>query len=192
MPNHIKLTDQVILQTPRLELRGLAPQHIHELFNRFSKTEVMDYLGIEAEADYLHYLEMHTKGMENHRLSLFVFILVEIATNRPIGECGFHTWNNKHNRAELFYLLRNDVNKQKGFMTEALKTIIPFGFNQMKLHRIAAFVASWNIPSVKILNNFNFTKEGTMRQDYNHQGKQEDSDCFSLLKHEWETTHMLF
>jgi len=182
----VELKDQTILQTNRLQLLGLAPAHIHELFSYYNKKQIMAYLGVESEADFRHYKEMHKHGMETHRLSLFLFIIKEVATGRPIGECGFHSWNKKHKRAELFYLLRRDEDKQKGYMTEALAPILAFGFEHMKLHRVAAFVAHWNAPSVRLLNNFGFTKEGTMRQDYLHEGKLEDSDCYSLLKWEWE------
>ena len=180
------LPDQLTLQTERLELLGLTPWHIHELFAAYSKEEIMSYLGITSEADYNHYLEMHEMGMETHRYSLYIFILVEKETGRPIGECGFHTWNNKHNKADLFYLLRHDADKQKGYMKEALLPIINFGFRHMHLHRIAAYVADWNTPSVKLLKHYGFTLEGTMREDYLYQGNFEASDCYSLLQHEWK------
>lgn len=70
-------------------------------------------------------------------------------------------------------------------MTEALKEVLNFGFTTLNLHRIEALVASWNIPSVKLLQHYGFTKEGTMREDYVVNGKHEDSDCYSLLKREW-------
>ena len=71
-------------------------------------------------------------------------------------------------------------------MTEALKATLEFGFTQLNLHRIEALVADWNIPSVKLLQRYGFTKEGIMREDYCVNGKNEDSDCYSLLKWEWE------
>ena len=129
---------------------------------------------------------MHEHGMETHRLSMYFFLLINRENNLPIGECGFHTWNKSHNRAELFYSLRNDADKQKGFMTEALQAVLDFGFNQLNLHRITALVAAYNIPSVKLLLRYGFTKEGTMREDYIVDGKNEDSDCYSLLKWEWK------
>ena len=112
--------------------------------------------------------------------------MIDKETHQPIGECGFHTWNKTHCRTELFYLLRDDKFKQKGLMTEALKATLEFGFTQLNLHRIEALVADWNIPSVKLLQRYGFTKEGIMREDYCVNGKNEDSDCYSLLKWEWE------
>jgi ribosomal-protein-alanine N-acetyltransferase len=51
-------------------------------------------------------------------------------------------------------------------MTEAVSSIIDYGFNKLNLHRIEALVGSNNIPSLKIMENHNFTKEGLLRQHY--------------------------
>ena len=177
------MTDTSI-STKRLLLKSVTPALIHEQFNTKTKAEIMTFFGLD-ETSFLHYKSMHEGGMETHRLSLFFFLIHDKATNLPIGECGFHTLNKSHCRAELFYSLRKDSYKQKGLMTEALVEVLDFGFNKMELHRIEALVASWNTPSVKLLQRYGFTKEGTMREDYVVDGKHEDSDCYSLLKWEW-------
>ena len=67
-----------------------------------------------------------------------------------------------------------------------LKAILEFGFTELKLHRVEALIAAENEPSLKLLLRYGFSKEGTMREDYVVNGKNEDSDCYSLLKWEWE------
>lgn len=172
------------ITTQRLILKSITPALIHELFNTKPKDGIIRFFGVD-EAGYEHFKDMHEKGMETHRLSLFFFLLIDKQNNLPIGECGFHTWNQTHRRAELFYSLRKDADKQKGFMTEALHKVLNFGFTELNLHRIEALVAADNTPSVKLLLRYGFTKEGTMREDYVVEGKNEDSDCYSLLKWEW-------
>ena len=51
----------------------------------------------------------------------------------------------------------------------------------MKLHRIEALVADWNIASVKLLLKNNFIKEGTLKEHYLVDGVFEDSDCYALI-----------
>lgn len=173
------------LTTPRLILNPITPDIINELFKTKTKEQIIEHFGFDEDG-YLHLEEMNTKGMVTHRLSLFVFLLIDKETNKPLGECGFHTWNLRHRRAEVFYMLRKDEYKQKGIMSEALKVVLEFGFTQMGLHRVEGLVADWNTPSVKLLLKNNFVKEGTMREDYFVDGKNESSDCYSLLKWEWE------
>jgi ribosomal-protein-alanine N-acetyltransferase len=176
---------QIVLQTKRLELKSITPAIINDLFYTKTKEEIIAYLGID-ESGYLHYKDMHENGMTTHRLSLFVFLLVHKETNLPIGECGFHTWNKTHRRTEVFYQLRKDEHKRKGLMTEALQAVLQYGYTILHLHRIQALVDPNNEASVKLLQHYGFIKEGTMRQDYVVNGINEDSDCYSLLKHEWE------
>jgi len=70
-------------------------------------------------------------------------------------------------------------------MSEALKTILKYGFEKMQLHRVEAFIGSENEASLNLVKKFNFTYEGKMRQHYKVKEKMEDSLVFSLLKHEF-------
>lgn len=180
--------NQIEIFTERLILKSITPNLIHELFETKSKEEIISYFGFD-EAGFELYKNMHEKGMETHRLSLFLFLIFDKQTNLPIGECGFHTWNKSHNRAEVFYNMRNDSFIQKGMMTEALKKVLEYGFIELQLHRIEALIAAENEPSLKLLQRYGFKKEGTMREDYVVDGKNEDSECYSLLKWEWENNN---
>jgi ribosomal-protein-alanine N-acetyltransferase len=175
---------EVLLHTNRLLLKGISPKVIHEVFTTKNEEEIKTFFGVD-EKGYQHLKEMHEKGMETHRFSLFFFLIIEKDTNQPIGECGFHTWNSTHRRAELFYFLRDDKHKRKGFVKEALPEVIKYGFEMMGLHRIEALVGKSNIPSIRLVTQHGFYFEGTMREDYVIDGINQDSDCYSLLRHEW-------
>lgn len=174
------------LQTQRLHLKGISPQLIHHFFNSRDDAAIIDYFGCDA-AGFEKLKRMHEEGMETHRSSLYYFLIVNQEDNRIMGECGFHSWNKTHRRAEVFYHLREDSDKGKGYVTEALRAVLDFGFAQMQLNRIEALVADWNIPSVKLLQRYKFTKEGRMREHYLVNDTLEDSDCYALLKREWQT-----
>jgi len=173
------------LETERLFLKSVTPKFVHHLFETKSKAQIMSILGLD-ETGFEKYKEMHESGMETYQLSFHFFVLVEKASQLSIGECGFHTWNKKHARAELFYSLKNEEFKQRGFMKEALGEVLKFGFVQMQLHRIEALIAAWNTPSLKLVSRFGFTFEGTMKEDYFYQGKYEDSNCYALLRRDWD------
>ena len=70
-------------------------------------------------------------------------------------------------------------------MTEAVSSIIDYGFTKLKLHRIEALVGSNNIPSLKIIEKNRFIKEGLLRQHYYIADKYEDSVLFSKLYNEY-------
>jgi ribosomal-protein-alanine N-acetyltransferase len=173
-----------ILQTKRLTIKSVTPQNIHELFLTKTKGEIMDFFACD-ENTFEYYRKMHEGGMETHRISLYFFRIIHAESQRVIGEFGFHTWNKTHRRAEIYYSLRKEEDKQKGYMKEAMESLLDFGFTNLNLHRIQALIDDANTPSKKLLEHFSFQKEGTMREDYNVEGIQEDSECYSLLKPEW-------
>jgi ribosomal-protein-alanine N-acetyltransferase len=49
-------------------------------------------------------------------------------------------------------------------MSEALRTLIPFGFNEIEMHRIQASVFPENTASIRLLEKFGFQQEGILRQ----------------------------
>ncbi len=173
------------IHTSRLILKSVTPQLSHQLFEEKTQEEIKQFFEVD-EKEFLHLKSMYEGGMETYNISQFYFLLVSKENNKIIGECGFHSWNRIHRKAELFYKLRWDSDKRKGLMTEAVVKVLEFGFRDLELHRIQALTASWNLASIKVLERFGFTKEGTMREDYLVDGNMEDSVCYSLLKWEWE------
>ncbi len=171
---------ETTLQTNRLWLRPMTPATITDLFRSQSEADFRKLFATN-EKDYEKYRNMVEQGMETDRLSLLVFLLIEKESGRTIGQCGYHTWNRLHDRAEVFYGLSNDADKRKGYMKEALKAVLEYGFGEMNLNRIEAFVADYNEPSVRLLRHSGFRKEGTARGHYLVDGVYEDSDFYALL-----------
>ncbi len=106
--------------------------------------------------------------------------------NETIGRCGFHNWYKDHHKAELGYALSKDDYKQKGYMSEAVRKIIEYGFSTMNLNRIEACVGPENKASLSVIKKNNFTKEGYLRKHYIRDGEIQDSIIFSLLKEEYQ------
>jgi len=49
-----------------------------------------------------------------------------------IGSCSFVSWDNRNKRAELGYVLSNEYWNQ-GYMSEVIRRILEFGFNEIGL-----------------------------------------------------------
>lgn len=71
-------------------------------------------------------------------------------------------------------------------MSEALKCVINYGFKIMKLNRIEAFISPSNLPSIKIIENLGFTREGILKEHYKMKNEILDSVVYSLLKSKWK------
>jgi len=173
------------LNTERLTLTLITPEVLDYVFAQFADWQIMEFLGLDSGKALEKERYRHTNGLATFNKTILYFTLADNTTGKVIGFCGYHTWYTDHNRAEMFYGLHNDAYKQQGIMTEALSTIIPYGFNQMNLHRIEAMTATDNMASINTLLKFGFIKEGVLREHYLVDGVMEDSLMFSLLKSEF-------
>jgi len=145
-----------IIQTERLLLRKITPEDFNLIFENYSNIEIKEILGLKTENEFENERNKYLKGYATHNMSLVFFQLIERDSNEIIGGCGFHNWFPFHRRAELGYSISNSSYLNKGLMTEALEVIIKYGFSKMDLQRIEALVAPDNIPSLKLLENFQF------------------------------------
>jgi len=171
---------EITIETNRFLLLAISPNFIKKLFETQTQAYIQQLFGVE-ENGFLLLKDRLQQGMETYRISVFYFLIVDKLIHQTIGECGFHTWNKAHHRAELFYSLNDEKQRGKGYMSEVLPIIIQFGFQHLNLHRIEALVAPKNSASVKLLLKNNFQFEGTKRQHYLLDGVFEDSDCYSLI-----------
>jgi [ribosomal protein S5]-alanine N-acetyltransferase len=174
-----------LLQTERLLLRKISPKELNYFFENCSEETIRKELNILTDSQFAKEKEKFNKGYSDYRRSLLGFQLIDKTTREIIGNCGYHNWQAEHRRAEIGYDLAKDEFKRKGLMSEAMKAVIDYGFGSMKLIRIEACVSPNNEASLKLLQKFNFVKEGYLRQHYYKDGVMEDSLFFSLLKEEF-------
>jgi len=72
-----------------------------------------------------------------------------------------------------------------GYATDAVKTMIRFGFNDLGLHRISAAIGPDNGASITIATKLGFNYEGRLRDHVYTNGAWRDSLLYSLLEDEW-------
>lgn len=73
-------------------------------------------------------------------------------------------------------------------MSEAISAVLQYGFQEMNLNRIEAILDPANTSSVQLLENFDFVREGLLREyDFGQQGF-DDVFMYSILKRDYEKT----
>lgn len=179
-------TTAPVIETARLWLRPLdVAQYLH-LFSECSDAEISAYFGFRTTEDLEKERDKYRKGVVTFNRHFHNFLLVHKETAEVIGACGYHTWFIYHNRAELGYAIYDDAHKNKGYMSEALKAVIRYGFEHMGLNRIEALVGPENVPSLTLIHNMGFLKEGILREHYVKNDVAEDSVAFALLRKDYK------
>lgn len=172
------------IETERLVLRKLSQLDSKDIFDIFSSETIMKFYGmypIKEVKEAENLISSLNKAYEEKKSIRWGIILKE--EDKLIGTCGYHNWNKSYFRAEMGYELSSDY-WRKGYITEAIKGIIPFGFNEMNLNRIEAQVYPENKASNKCLQKLGFVKEGVIREYAFFRDKFEDLVMYSLLKND--------
>lgn len=71
-------------------------------------------------------------------------------------------------------------------MTEALRAMLSYGFEQMRLNRVEALVYVENEASIRLLERLGFLREGILRQYFRRGEEYYDHWLLSLLKADWK------
>jgi ribosomal-protein-alanine N-acetyltransferase len=69
----------------------------------------------------------------------------------------------------------------KGYMTEAVRLLVTYSFEELKLHRIEAGVMPHNIGSMKVLMKSGFHKEGIARKNVKIDGTWQDHQVLAII-----------
>ena len=74
--------------------------------------------------------------------------------------------------------------RNNGYAMQAVQRMLDYGFKEMNLSAVAAWVRSHNKESIRVLEKCSFTFEGRLRK---HARDQSDTLCYSILREEWES-----
>jgi RimJ/RimL family protein N-acetyltransferase len=177
--------DALALTTERLRLRPLSPSDAPAMLAIRSDEIVMRYhsslpwTSIDSANATIASDMAHMQTGEYLR-----FGLERITDSELIGSCGLFSLDTQCKRAEIGYeLLRSAWGH--GYMDEALRALLNYGFTELALNRVEADVHPDNVTSIKSLQRLGFQKEGYLRERWIVGDVVSDSAIFGLLKREW-------
>lgn len=110
-------------------------------------------------------------------------------TDEFIGTIGLIRIDKRDNRGEIGYWLGKPY-RGKGYVPEACKLIINFGFKNIKLHKIVIECAKENKASKKVIDKMKAKLEGVLRKNSFVGGKHRDSLYHGILKKEWRPSNI--
>lgn len=74
----------------------------------------------------------------------------------------------------------------QGYITEAMRPLIQFGFEQLGLHRIYAECHPANTGSARVMERLGMRREAHLRQNLWAKGEWWDTLVYAILDHEWK------
>lgn len=170
------------LETERLVLKILDKSYADKILEYFVRNKIFLNKWEPIRDDDFYKLDFHkiqlknevNEMIEGRLLKVWIFekddkeynnVIGSIALNNIIRGC-FHS---------CFLGYRIDESKiNKGYMTEGVKTVVDYAFNNMELHRIEANIMPHNKASLKVVGKLGFYDEGLAKKYLKINGKWED------------------
>ncbi|MEO7210726.1 MAG: GNAT family protein [Chitinophagaceae bacterium] len=174
-----------ILESERLSLRKIILTDAPELYELRTGEKTMEFIdkvkiaSVQVAQDMIQNMDFQ---IQNNDAIMWGITLPGSAP--IIGTIGYWRILKDHHRAEIGYMLKPEY-WNKGYVSEAMNTVINYGFNKMKLHTIEANINPHNLASRRVLEKQGFQQEGFYQENYYFNGKFLDTTVFSLLKSNW-------
>lgn len=172
-----------VIETTRLVLREITKKDAENFYRLRSSKEAMRFIdkplaeSLDEIRSFIKYIDKKRK--DNETISWGISLK---ENGELIGTISYHSIEKENYRAELGYMLLPEYWRQ-GIISEAIPKVINYGFNNMKLHSIAANINPNHQVSRKILEKFKFKKEAYFKENHYFNGKFYDTEIYSLLNH---------
>ena len=171
-----------ILESERLRFRKLTNDDAPEILVLRGNPETMKFiprpLVVDTEGALAHIKMINDKIDENIDIN---WAVTEKGSDKCIGIMGFYRTQPEHFRTELGYMITPEHNG-KGYVTEAVKTLLDFAFNTLNFHSIVAVIDSRHVASERVLQKVGFVKEAHFKEDFYYNNEFTDTVMYGLLK----------
>ena len=170
------------LETERLILRPLRMRDAEDLFAYAKDPEVSRHVLWETHQsvwDSRMYLRGAIRQYRRGQPGSFAITLKQ--SGRMIGTIGFMWINVDYSSGEVGYSLSRDY-WNRGIMTEALREVLRFGFEDLALNRIEAQHETSNPASGKVMEHAGMRFEGVLRQRIKNKGRFVDVALYAILR----------
>jgi RimJ/RimL family protein N-acetyltransferase len=99
-----------------------------------------------------------------------------------VGSTGFHAVDWKSRWGEVGIVIGRKDLWGHGYGTDALRTLVRWGFRQLNLNRVFLRVDDDNARAIRSYEKIGFVHEGRLRQDRYHAGRYQDTLLMGILR----------
>ena len=123
--------------------------------------------------------------LEHHGRDRWFFVICRRADDRAVGSIDLHDVDLRNGNASLGIAVGDPDDTGQGYGTAALTAILTFGFEQLRLERIALEVYDFNDRARRVYERVGFVHEGTSRRALFRDGRFHDIHWMAVLRDEW-------
>jgi RimJ/RimL family protein N-acetyltransferase len=171
------------IKTRRLILRDFDKDDFGSVHEYATDPLVLRYVtfGPNTPAQTKKFLKKHLLEQRKRPRKIYDLAIVLKKENKLIGSGRISIKNIKNSRGDIGYVL-NSKYWGHGYATEVAKGLIKFGFEKLKLHRIAAICRPQNKASAKVMEKAGMKYEAHFKDHVFFKGKWYDSLQYAIVK----------
>lgn len=106
----------------------------------------------------------------------------------PIGIISLMNISEANASADLSIIVADADYRGRGFGSDAIRTMLRYGFEELALHRVGLSVFEFNEPAIAAYEKLGFREEGRLREVLERDGSRHDAILMSILEREWSNT----
>ncbi len=167
-------TERLLLNQPvRNDIENIVEILNTEIYSKYTINIPFPYTAESAE----FWIELAEQGFKNK--TQYIFAIRTKEKSKLIGgiDLGIES---RFNHAELGYWL-DETYWNHGYMTEAVRALINFGFTELNLKRIYATHFDFNPASGKVILKCGMEKEGVLKCHTYKDGKYQNHVLYSII-----------
>ena len=168
------------LTSERLILRPLALADADDLYDVYRRREAMRFMDTPPHRSAADTREM-IDGMLGGPGTTWS---LRAAADSPA--LGFVEYIGNAGVPGMGYMLHPDY-WGNGYMSEAVRTALDYGFDEMGLDRVELWIAEQNAASLRLAERVGFRRRGRLRQKYGKDATGHDKIVYGITAAQWRT-----
>lgn len=176
------------LVSERIYLRSLKESDAPIMLEN-TKDEEIRYMTGTKPTFTLEQIQRHIKNLSED-LSRYDFAICLNENDQMIGELSIFDMEEDEKKAGFRISMSSIELTGKGYGTEAIRLVLKFVFENLKLNRLQLEVFSHNLHGIRAYEKVGFVKEGTLRESLYYNGKYSDEIIMSMLLSDYKNMPM--
>ena len=126
--------------------------------------------------------DLWIKEQVNNKSNLRCVIVEKANQEKGLGTVILSDMDYRNGVAQIHIKMLKGEGRGKGYGTDAIRTIVNYAFNELRLNCIYAVILQYNVISQKLFERCDFKKEGLLRARVFKNGEHIDVLSYSIIK----------
>lgn len=169
------------IQGDKITLRAISMKDANMLMELINDAETEKMLGgssfpisIEGQEKWI--------AAQTGRTDVLRCIVTLKEDDAGLGTVILSDIDEKNGLAQVHIKMSRETGRGKGYGTDALRTIVSYAFDEMRLNCVYAEVLEYNQPSQRLFEKCGFIKDGVLRSRVFKNGKFVNVYSYSIIK----------